>query len=110
MFSSNVRIDKQRVLSAILGVTNGINTGRYLGLPSLIGRSKRVTFSYIKDIIWKRIQGWRNKLLSQAGKGVLIKSIAQAIPTYSMSDKTRPRYPSRVPRVVPPSGVPLYNL
>ena len=25
-------------------------------------------------------------------------------------DKTRPGYPSRVPRVVPPSGVPLYNL
>ena len=64
---------------------NGINMGRYLGLPSLIGRSKRATFSYIKDTIWKRIQGWRNKLLSQAGKGVLIKSVAQAIPTYSMS-------------------------
>ena len=85
MFSSNVRTDKQRVLSAILGVTNGINTARYLGLPSLIGRSKGATFSYIKDIIWKRIKGWRNKLLSQAGKGVLIKSVAQAIPTYSMS-------------------------
>ena len=85
MFSSNVRTDKQRVLSAILGVTNGINTGRYLSLPSLIRRSKGATFSYIKDIIWKRIQGWRNKLLSQAGKGVLIKSVAQVIPTYSMS-------------------------
>ena len=24
-------------------------------------------------------------------------------------DRTRPGYPSRVPRVVPPSGVPLYN-
>ena len=85
MFSSNVRTDKQKVLSAMLGVTNGINTGKYLGLPSLIGRSKRATFSYIKDTIWKRIQGWRNKLLSQVGKGVLIKSVSQAIPTYSMS-------------------------
>ena len=25
------------------------------------------------------------------------------------ADKTRPGYTSRVPRVVPPSGVPLYN-
>ena len=48
MFSSNVRTDKQRVLSAILGVTNGINTGRYLGLPSLIGRSKRATLATSK--------------------------------------------------------------
>ena len=28
---------------------------------------------------------------------------------YVMNDKTRPGYPSRVSRVVPPSGVPLYN-
>ena len=28
----------------------------------------------------------------------------------SITDRTRPGYPSRVPRVVPPSGVPLYNL
>ena len=27
----------------------------------------------------------------------------------SITDRTRPGYPSRVPRVVPPSEVPLYN-
>ena len=27
----------------------------------------------------------------------------------SSSDRTRPGYPSKVSRVVPPSGVPLYN-
>ena len=27
-----------------------------------------------------------------------------------LDDRTRPRYPSKVSRVVPPSGVPLYNL
>ena len=27
----------------------------------------------------------------------------------SKVDRTRPRYPSRVPRVVPSSGVPMYN-
>ena len=30
--------------------------------------------------------------------------------TPEIDDKTRPGYPSRVPRLVPPSGVPLYNL
>jgi hypothetical protein len=42
-------------------------------------------FNYLKDRVWKRIQGWKVKLLSSAGKDTLIKAITQAIPTYAMS-------------------------
>lgn len=41
MFSSNVRVDKQRELSAVLGVHNDISDSHYLGVPSLVGRSKK---------------------------------------------------------------------
>lgn len=37
MFSANVRHDKQRELSEILGVTNDLTGSKYLGLPSLVG-------------------------------------------------------------------------
>ena len=57
----------------------------YLGLPTLVGRSKYHTFSYLKDIIWKKLQGWKGKLLSRAGKEILIKAVAQSIPTYTLS-------------------------
>jgi len=50
-----------------------------------MGRSKIRTFEYLKERVWKRIQGWKEKLLSKAGKGVLIKAVAQAIPSYAMS-------------------------
>jgi hypothetical protein len=50
-----------------------------------MGRSKRRIFEYLKERVWKRIQGWKEKLLSKVGKGVLIKAVAQAIPSYSMS-------------------------
>jgi len=62
-----------------------VRTDRYLGLPVFMGRSRAQTFSYLKDRVWKRIQGWKEKLLSKAGKETLIKAIAQAIPSYAMA-------------------------
>ncbi|KAL0409023.1 UNVERIFIED_CONTAM: putative mitochondrial protein [Sesamum radiatum] len=56
----------------------------YLGLPSKVARSKKDLFATIKDRIWARISGWNEKLLSQAGKEILIKSVIQAIPSYAM--------------------------
>ena len=58
---------------------------KYLGVPVYMGRLKEKTFNYLKDQVWKRIQGWKQKLLSQAGKEILIKAVAQAIPSYAMS-------------------------
>ena len=38
----------------------------------------------LEDRIWRQIQGWKEKFLSWAGKEVLIKAVAQAIPTFAM--------------------------
>ena len=35
--------------------------------------------------MWKKLQGWKEKLISQVGREVLIKFFIQAIPTYTMS-------------------------
>ena len=57
---------------------------KYLGLPSLVGRRKKESFNYIKEKIWQNLQGWEGKLLSQVGHEVLLKSIIQAIPTFTV--------------------------
>ncbi|XP_074373526.1 uncharacterized protein LOC141713854 [Apium graveolens] len=64
---------------------HGVKSGLYLGLPSLVGRSKKRVFGFIKERMWKRLQGWKAKKISRAGKIVLIKNVATAIPSYCMS-------------------------
>ena len=56
--------------------------GLYLGTPSFVGRSKKKVFEYIKDRVWKKLNGWNTKKLSRAGKEILLKTVAQAIPTF----------------------------
>uniref|UniRef100_A0A2N9IFV5 Reverse transcriptase domain-containing protein n=1 Tax=Fagus sylvatica TaxID=28930 RepID=A0A2N9IFV5_FAGSY len=67
------------------GSTSSTNFGKYLGLPPVVGRAKKLFFNEIKERVAKRIHGWKERFLSKAGREILIKAIAQAIPTYSMS-------------------------
>lgn len=66
-------------------------TERYLGMPTDVGHSKNGTFKYLRDRVWEKVKGWMEKLLSYAGKEVLIKAVAQAIPVYSMACFRLPR-------------------
>ena len=66
------------------GVPEIMQYEKYLGLPSFVGKGKKASFNYIKERVWRKLQGWEGKLLSQARKEVLIKSVIQAIPTYTM--------------------------
>ena len=84
MFSSNIRTDKQNEIIGMLGVEVIDDNSYYLGLPSILGRSKRVIFGLLKDRLHKQLSSWQSKLLSRVGKSILIKTVAQALPTYSM--------------------------
>ncbi|KAL8511165.1 hypothetical protein ACS0TY_017839 [Phlomoides rotata] len=76
-FSKNVEDGLREVIKDIFGVHNSINTGRYLGLASLVGRNKREIFNYIKERLSKKLQGWINSKISKVGKEILIKAAAQ---------------------------------
>lgn len=85
LFSPNTDMSSRDHVKEELYIASGARNERYLGLPVSIGKSRKKAFQYIKRRIWGRIQGWQEKLLSKAGKEVLIKAVAQAIPTYAMS-------------------------
>ncbi|KAK2637681.1 hypothetical protein Ddye_025476 [Dipteronia dyeriana] len=66
-------------------IVGGNSQDKYLGLPSMIGRNKRRLINDIKERFWTKIHGWRGNSLYFSGKEVLIKAVAQTMPTYSMS-------------------------
>ncbi|KAL0006060.1 hypothetical protein SO802_013621 [Lithocarpus litseifolius] len=84
-FSANTTGVQWQQMLQILGVKEVMKFDSYLGLPTLIGRAKYHTFSYLKDRVWKNLQGWKGMMLARAGKEILIKAVAQSIPTYTMS-------------------------
>ena len=83
-FSSNTKQPTRSKNSDLFGVPAVSQYEKYLGLPSFVGRAKKQSFSYLRERVWSKIKGWKEKLLSQAGREVLIKSVLQAMPTFTM--------------------------
>ncbi|XP_019051395.1 PREDICTED: uncharacterized protein LOC109113919 [Nelumbo nucifera] len=75
----------QRMLSKALASKRVTKPIKYHGLPASIGKSKKEAFNYIKEKVMGKAQGWKEQLLSQAGKEILIKVVASALSVYSMS-------------------------
>ncbi|PWA86639.1 hypothetical protein CTI12_AA135020 [Artemisia annua] len=84
LFSPNTPEDLQQQLCSLLNIQRMDPKACYLGLPSVIGQNKNELFSFILDKVLYKMQCWKQKLLSQAGREILIKLVIQAIPSYAM--------------------------
>lgn len=72
-------------MTSLLGVQEVKQFEKYLGLPTLMGRNKKASLRFIKERVWTKLQGWKEQLLSQAGREIFLKAVVQAIPTFAMS-------------------------
>jgi ribonuclease HI len=90
-FSRNTTKEDQSTILQAAAIPASQRYDTYLGLPALVGKSRTKEFKSIVDRIEKRLQDWKLKFLSQAGKEILLKAVIQAIPTYSMSIFQMPR-------------------
>ena len=84
-FSQNTTKEKRGEFLSILGPMQDSRHGKYLGLPSVIRKSKIQVFAKIKGKVAKKLSSWKEKMLSLGGKEILIKVVAQVIPTYTMN-------------------------
>lgn len=84
-FSGNVPPDLKNELCVALGISGVDDPGKYLGLPVVWGRSKCDALNFVKERMVKKIQGWKQNTLTQAGREILIKAVANAVPMYPMA-------------------------
>lgn len=85
MVNNNIPKEEASAISKDMGIKLSESIGQYLGLPANSSRNKKGMFSRLRERVWKVLQGWKSNMFSLGGKKVLIKSIAQAIPIYTMS-------------------------
>lgn len=83
-YNKGLKKEVKDMVTSRLGVVVVNDSGEYLGLPYLVGRSKEI-FSYLKDRARKKTSGWKEQFLSVESKEILVKSVLQAISTYAMS-------------------------
>uniref|UniRef100_A0A803PL05 Reverse transcriptase domain-containing protein n=1 Tax=Cannabis sativa TaxID=3483 RepID=A0A803PL05_CANSA len=84
-YSNNTTQNTRDHICHLMQIQAADGTSMYLGLPSLVGKNKKAILGFIKDKLQKRVQHWEGRFLSKAGKEILLKTVAQAFPSYAMS-------------------------
>ncbi|GJM93179.1 hypothetical protein PR202_ga09714 [Eleusine coracana subsp. coracana] len=70
---------------SVLNIQKEALAEKYLGLPTEMGKATNGVFEYIPARIKTLIGGWSGRETSCAGREVLLKYVAQAVPSYPMS-------------------------
>jgi hypothetical protein len=84
MFGDSCQTGDWDLVKGVLQVTQETFETKYLGLPTPDGRMSKGKFKSLQEKLIKRLIQWGEVYLSQGGKEVLIKAVAQAIPVYVM--------------------------
>jgi hypothetical protein len=74
----------QEAIKSVLRVNNVLVGEKYLWLPTPEGCINKGIFKSLKERFTNRFTNWAERNMSYVAKEVLIKSVSQAIPTYSM--------------------------
>ncbi|XP_074287960.1 uncharacterized protein LOC141613122 [Silene latifolia] len=69
-FSKGIPRQKRSNLATRLGLVEVEEQERYLELPNVVGRSKKMLTDILRDKLSKRLSGWCGKILSRASKEV----------------------------------------
>lgn len=78
-------------ICALLGINECSQTGKYLGHSFCKFSSQRLEFQGLVEKLKSKLCSWKRRSLSMAGRTTLIKSILQALPSYTMQTFLLPK-------------------
>ncbi|KAL8094305.1 uncharacterized protein LOC141691544 [Apium graveolens] len=84
-FSANVIDYNRDLIFQEMQVHQADEFTKYLGLPNILGRNKFVILGYLKEKVKASIKSWNEKNISKPSKELLIKTVAQSLPTFAMN-------------------------
>lgn len=84
-FTPNTPTERRQQLKQRLSIFVEAFSDRYLGLPTTVGKITSGTFEHICDQSRSKLLGYSERDLACASRVVLLKSVIQAIPTFSMT-------------------------
>ena len=84
-FGKNISLELKEQIQEKLDIFSEGGVGNYLGLHECFSGSKVEMLAYIQDKMKGRMTSWYSKFLSQAGKEIILKSVAMAMPIHDMT-------------------------
>lgn len=90
-FSANTEEGTMHRIIEQLSINQTRDMGRYLGVQSIHGRTTSSIFTPPLEKMDARLEGWRSKNLSLAGRHVLAQAVLATIPYYTMQTTTMPK-------------------
>lgn len=90
--SANVDADEARRLSALVGIPLTENLGKYLGHRMLHRGRNKDGLKELVEKVYRRLEGWKLKCLSRAGRLTLAKSVLASLPIFQMQLEKLPAW------------------